>query len=574
MALKGIDISEHQGNIDFSKVANEVDFVILRTGYGTIEDKQFANYVSKCNMYKIPIRGVYNFSYALNENQALSEAKFVVNLIEKYKLGKDVIVFQDFEYDTVSYASRNGIKLGPSQCNKHTKIFCEYVELKGYKAGIYCNIDYYKNMYEKSLLDKYVFWLAHYNGGSKPAYECLYHQYGSNGKISGINGNVDVNLYYGENASALPGKEEYKMVKPVDYKQYDSRWGNNDYSTVGEKTNITQSGCGPTCAAMVIATIKDKYVTPATTAKWALLNGYKVRGGGTANAYFVRQFDAYGIKSEYISGYGYHNTLDPIHKKAKEELKKGNWLIANPGQGLWTSGGHFILVYGIDDDENVYINDPASTNPQRLKNTFQKLAYDTKCYWAITVPESIKKNGATDRDSSGGESPTTKAYLSLKDVGADVGVMQKMLKKLGYYTGEADNSFGLKTEEALKKYQKAYKLEVDGFYGPLTKSSLEKSYNLKIASDNKNTYKVGNTYTLKYDMKVRSGAGTACSWKKRTELTPDGQKNCYKENNYAVLKYGTKVTCIAIKKISDSEIWMQIPSGWVAAVFGGITYIN
>ena len=57
--------------------------------------------------------------------------------------------------------------------------------------------------------------------------------------------------------------------RPVKYLQTDKRWGALDYSAKGEKTNIAKSGCGPTCAAMVIATLKDKSVTPKETAAWS-----------------------------------------------------------------------------------------------------------------------------------------------------------------------------------------------------------------------------------------------------------------------------------------------------------------
>ena len=71
------------------------------------------------------------------------------------------------------------------------------------------------------------------------------------------------------------------MKQPVNYKQFDKRWKNVSYSTVGESTTIGRAVCGTTCSAMVIATLKDKSVTPVTTSKWSVLNGYKYKGGGT-----------------------------------------------------------------------------------------------------------------------------------------------------------------------------------------------------------------------------------------------------------------------------------------------------
>jgi len=354
------------------------------------------------------------------------------------------------------------------------------------------------------------------------------------------------------------------MNKAVDYKQYDSRWAYADYSVKGkEKTNIYASGCGPTCAAMVIASLVDASVTPKTCADWSVSHGYKAVGAGTYNTYFVPQLAAYVIKLEYLSSYCYHNLNHPSHAKVKAALKAGKWVIANAGRGLWTSGGHFILVYAIDADDNVYINDPASTNPARLKNKFNTLAYEMKYYWIIDVPQNAVK-----------PVPEKKNHLEKGDKGADVGAAQKMLKELGYYTGAIDNSFGPLMHSAVLAAQKALKLAVDGYYGPKTKTAVEKAYNAKIAAKNASSYKVGKNYRLLYDVKVRAGAGTNYAWKKRTQLTKDGQKHAYKNNTYAVLAVGTQVTVQAVKTLSNGEIWLKIPSGWVCGVQAGKKYIG
>lgn len=350
-------------------------------------------------------------------------------------------------------------------------------------------------------------------------------------------------------------------IKPVDYKQYDSRWAYNDYSVAGkEKTNIYVSGCGPTSVAMIIAALADASVTPATCAAWSVKNGYKAVGAGTYNTYFVPQLKAYGIACEYLSQYCYHNSAHANHAKAKAALKAGKWLIANVGPGLWTSGGHFIVVYDIDKDDNVYIYDPASTKAARLKNKFSTLAYQTKYWWIIEVPENAQ------------QPVQTKNYLEYGDTGEDVGVAQKMLKELGHYTGKIDKSFGPLMLEAVKAAQKVYNLATDGYYGPLTQAAVEKAYAAKIAAQNTKTYNIGSNYKLKYDLKVRNGASTKYAWKKRSELTANAKKHAY-DQTYAVLKAGTVVTVQQVTKLSNGEIWVKIPSGWVCAVQGGKVYI-
>ena len=193
---KGIDISKHQGTVDFSKVKSSgVEFVILRSSYRQTTDQKFFEYVKGCNENGIPILGVYHFIYALNEQAALNEAKFCVEQVKKAGL-KDIYIFSDFEYDTVKKAADSGVTLTKTECIKFTEIFCEYVVSQGFKTGIYSNIDYYKNWYKPELFKKYPLWLADYTGG--PNYDCLLQQYTSSGQVNGINTKVDMNYLYEE----------------------------------------------------------------------------------------------------------------------------------------------------------------------------------------------------------------------------------------------------------------------------------------------------------------------------------------------------------------------------------------
>lgn len=194
---KGIDISYYQGSIDFDKVKNSgIEFVILREGYREETDAKFYEYVEECKKVDLPIKGVYHFSYALNEAEAKKEALKCISNVKEAGLGEDVVIFFDFEYDTVEKAKKHGVTLSKAECISHTKAFCETVRSLGHTPGVYSNIDYYKNWYDKELLDSYIFWLADYMG--KPDYSCEYHQYTNNGTVPGINGEVDLDYYYGE----------------------------------------------------------------------------------------------------------------------------------------------------------------------------------------------------------------------------------------------------------------------------------------------------------------------------------------------------------------------------------------
>lgn len=235
MAIKGMDISYWQGNVDFARVAADgIKFAILREGYAQTVDAKFRQYVDGCRKNGIEIKGVYHFSYALNAEQAAQEAAFCIKQMEQAGLGKDVIVFYDFEYDTVKKAKAKGVTLGKNECIAFTKAFCEYVESHGYKAGVYSNIDYHRNMYSDEVLSKYVYWLADYTGS--PDYDCAFHQYTSSGTVSGIDGKVDMDYYYGEETKENQG--EKKSVTEVAKEVLAGDWGNGD----DRKNRLTAAG--------------------------------------------------------------------------------------------------------------------------------------------------------------------------------------------------------------------------------------------------------------------------------------------------------------------------------------------
>jgi hypothetical protein len=174
--------------------------------------------------------------------------------------------------------------------------------------------------------------------------------------------------------------------KPVYYLQTDPRWSGDDYSAAGEFTTIGKSGCGPSCMAMIIATLKDAKVTPRETSAWALRNGYKAPKQGTFYTYFVPQGKVYGLDVSRV------NTADlrhmtfagskPHHEAALKAVKDGDFVIACMGPGLWTKGGHYILWYGVDGSD-VLINDPGSAAAHRAKAPLGVLQKEVKYYWIV-----------------------------------------------------------------------------------------------------------------------------------------------------------------------------------------------
>lgn len=175
-----------------------------------------------------------------------------------------------------------------------------------------------------------------------------------------------------------------KVVKPISYLQTDPKWKDYNYSAKGEKKTIGSAGCGVTVAAMVIATLKDKNVTPVTTSEWSMAHGYKALNQGTYYSYFVPQLHQYGITCKRLNQSNLYGTsTSAAHTEALGALKDGKWVIACMGKGNWTSSGHFILAYQYENGY-VHINDPASTSASRIKNTWDLFARQMKYLWVVT----------------------------------------------------------------------------------------------------------------------------------------------------------------------------------------------
>ena len=182
-------------------------------------------------------------------------------------------------------------------------------------------------------------------------------------------------------------------MKPISYLQTDKRWAGIDYSAKGENTTIGESGCGPSCMAMVIATLKDSTVTPKETCAWALKNGYKAFKQGTYYSYFVSAGAAYGINITKVNRSNLYGAKSTSAKEAHEEavtaLKSGHWVISCMGKGNWTKSGHYVLAYGLEENK-VLINDPGSIKAGRVRADIELWQSQVKYYWIVEV-KNIKE---------------------------------------------------------------------------------------------------------------------------------------------------------------------------------------
>jgi GH25 family lysozyme M1 (1,4-beta-N-acetylmuramidase) len=248
---KGIDISYFQGNIDFKKVKTDgIDFIIPRCGYGkSNKDSKFSEYVAGALAAGIEVPGIYHFSYALNEENAREEARQAVKFAQEAGLPKETIIFFDLEYDSVDYAKRYAVNLDKARCIAHTNAFCQEVQNHGYRTGIYANQDYLNRMYDDATIKKYIFWYANWNGGKTPSVKCAFHQWTEKGRVNGINGNVDMDYYYG--GAEAPAKKPMtpEEIEKVAKEVLDGKYGNGnerrsklslagyDYSAVQNRVN-------------------------------------------------------------------------------------------------------------------------------------------------------------------------------------------------------------------------------------------------------------------------------------------------------------------------------------------------
>ena len=196
MSKYGIDISEHNGYIDWSLASRNIEFCFIRGGYGKNNiDKRFHFNAKECKKYKIPF-GIYWFSYALSEVDALNEAEYACLLADDY--GPELPICFDWEYDSDNYAKKKSVVITDEDRVKFAVAFLERVKARGYLPMLYANPDYIHNKGFIKLINIYPLWLAQW-GTNKPSIKCLYWQTSSQGSVNGIRTNVDIDISYEEN---------------------------------------------------------------------------------------------------------------------------------------------------------------------------------------------------------------------------------------------------------------------------------------------------------------------------------------------------------------------------------------
>lgn len=181
----GIDLSKHQGNVDWKKIAaTGIDFVIIRAGYGKYasqEDPKFKANIEGAHNAGIKNIGVYWYSYAPNVADAKLEAQVCLQVVKPYKNYINLPIFFDEEYES---AILNATKAVRTNCCIE---FCKAIHNAGYRTGLYASKDWFENKITASSLPSYCEnWVAQYNTSCTYKGDYVVWQYSSTGKVNGI----------------------------------------------------------------------------------------------------------------------------------------------------------------------------------------------------------------------------------------------------------------------------------------------------------------------------------------------------------------------------------------------------
>ncbi|MBR4138665.1 MAG: hypothetical protein IKT88_01745 [Lachnospiraceae bacterium] len=192
----GIDVSKYQKNINWTKIKNAgINFVIIRCGYRgygsgvLVQDEMFVSHITGAKAAGLRV-GIYFFSQAINEAEAVEEASMAISLAKKYGINMPIAI--DSEYANGGKGRADG--LSKSDRTKITRAFCDTVKNSGYTPMVYASKSWFSSHLDVSKLSSYRIWVAHY--AEKCGYTGNYHiwQHTDKGKVDGYSGYLDMNI--------------------------------------------------------------------------------------------------------------------------------------------------------------------------------------------------------------------------------------------------------------------------------------------------------------------------------------------------------------------------------------------
>lgn len=190
--IYGIDVSKHNGTIDWNKVkAAGVKFAILRAGYGrdtSQKDEKFEEYYKGAKAVGIPV-GAYWYSYASDPEDAKKEAAACIKVIKDKQF--EYPIFFDLE-------EKSQFNQGRDACSSMVRNFCNALEAAGYWAGLYMSRSPFTSYIEEGMRGRYALWLAEYNNQLNYSGSVGMWQSTSDGKVDGISGRCDIDWCYAD----------------------------------------------------------------------------------------------------------------------------------------------------------------------------------------------------------------------------------------------------------------------------------------------------------------------------------------------------------------------------------------
>ncbi len=195
--ITGIDVSEFQGEIDWEAVKNDgIDFVMIRLGYSGSEtgkimpDARFAENIKGARKAGLKV-GVYFFSQAITPEEAIEEARYVISHIR----GKGVRFPIAFDMEPIDGTERTA-NLTDEEKTAIADAFCQVIKRNGHQPVIYGNPRWFRLHIDRSYLSQYDTWLAHYVDKTGYRKNFVMWQYTDSGVVAGIDGYVDMNIFF------------------------------------------------------------------------------------------------------------------------------------------------------------------------------------------------------------------------------------------------------------------------------------------------------------------------------------------------------------------------------------------
>ena len=196
-SVMGLDVSYVQKEIDWEQVkAAGVEFAIIRLAYrGSIEGALFTDDWAQINYEGAKAAGIkvggYIFTQSISPEEGVEDARYVMDIVKDWELDFPLV----YDWEIIDKSYRNG-NLSPRTLTDTMKAFCQEVEKNGYKAAVYFNLGQKDKNFHLEELQDYMFWLADYSGVMDCPYWVDMWQYTCTGSVPGIEGNVDINLFF------------------------------------------------------------------------------------------------------------------------------------------------------------------------------------------------------------------------------------------------------------------------------------------------------------------------------------------------------------------------------------------